>query len=624
MIGSATLITLALVFYSLGVWAERIARYLKPWHVAAFWTGFAFDVSGTWAMHQLAKAPFDILAPHTLTGQIALWLMLFHAIWATRTVMVGSDEARAKFQRYSVVVWLIWLVPYMSGMYLGMKGPREPVRSAGPNVLFIAVDDLRPELGAYGTPYIQTPHIDRLAEDGVTFLEAHVQQAVCNPSRASVMTGLRPDSLRVWDLQTDFRRTVPDVVTLPQYFMENGYHTVAIGKIYHNVIPDFRSWSEPKIHIWGYPFDPDAVYRHPANIAIQEARKAEIIESGAEFQYIDDYGQWYLKAASTEAVDGPDDLYYDGAQTDVAIEKLAQLVGRDQPFFFAIGYYRPHLPFNAPQKYWDLYDSEAIPLANNPSVPVGGPPMAINNMRELRGYSDFRDVPHPFDGGLSEQDARRLKHGYYASVSYVDAQIGRLLDALDELGQSENTIVVLWGDHGWKLGEHGSWAKMTNYDIDTRTPLIIRYPERVERGVKVGRPVEFVDIFPTLSELAGLPVPGHLQGVSAVPLMDNPDQPWKPAVFSQFLREGIWIAPDGIEYMGYAVRTDRYRYVAWINQETGQLTASELYDHQTDPDENVNLAERPEYAETLAELEALRQAGWRAALPSGDPPDGGR
>lgn len=490
-----------------------------------------------------------------------------------------------------------------------------------PNVLFIAVDDLRPELGAYGNADIRTPNIDSLAEGGATFLQAYVQQAVCNPSRASVMTGLRPDSLRVWDLQTDFRRTVPDVVTLPQHFMDNGYHTVSIGKIYHNLIPDFLSWSEPKIHIWGYPFDPDAVYRHPDNIAIQEARKAEIIEAGREFQYIDGFGEWYLKAASTEAVDGPDDLYYDGAQTDVAIEKLAQLAGSDQPFFFAIGYYRPHLPFNAPQKYWDLYDPEAIPLANNPSVPLDGPPMAINNMRELRGYSDFLDVPHPFDGGLSEQDARRLKHGYYASVSYVDAQIGRLLDALDGLGESENTIVVLWGDHGWKLGEHGSWAKMTNYDIDTRAPLIIRYPERVERGVKVGRPVEFVDIFPTLSELAGLPVPGHLQGVSAVPLMDNPDQPWKPAVFSQFLREGIWIAPDGIEYMGYAVRTDRYRYVVWIDRETGQLTASELYDHQMDPDENVNLAERPEYAETLAELEALRQAGWRAALPRGDPPD---
>jgi len=488
--------------------------------------------------------------------------------------------------------------------------------SARPNVLFIAIDDLRPELGAYGNPDIRTPNMDRLAEAGVIFLQAHVQQAVCNPSRASVMTGLRPDSLRVWDLQTDFRQTVQDAVTLPQHFMRNGYHAVAVGKIYHNVIQDSLSWSEPKLHIDGYPFDPDAVYRHPDNIAVQEARKTEIIQAGDESRYIDQYGEWYLKAASTEAVTGGDDLYYDGAQTEVAIEKLGQLAVRGQPFFFAIGYYRPHLPFNAPQKYWDLYDPGAIPLADHPMVPQDGPPMAINNMRELRGYSDFVGVPHPFDGAVSEEDARRLKHGYYAAVSYVDAQVGRLLDALEEFGLSDNTIVVLWGDHGWKLGEHRSWAKMTNYEIDTHAPLILRAPGGRGRGARVEGLVEFVDIYPTLSELAGLPVPGHLQGVSLAPLMEDPVRPWKSAVFSQFLREGIWIAPDGIEYMGYSVRTDRYRYVTWMNLETGDFTARELYDHQADPGENVNLAGRVEYAETLAGLEKVRLAGWRAALPA--------
>ncbi len=615
MTGSAVLISLALVFYSLGVWAERIARYLKPWHVAAFWTGFAFDIAGTWTMHRLATGPFDILASHTLTGQVALWLMLIHAIWATRVVRSGTEQAREGFHRYSVIVWLIWLIPYFGGMYMGMKGSDATAGAAHPNVLFIAVDDLRPELGAYGNTHIRTPHIDRLADGGVTFLQAHVQQAVCNPSRASLMTGLRPDSLRVWDLQTDFRRTVPDVLTLPQHFMRHGYHAVAIGKIYHNVIPDSLSWSEPKLHIDGYPFDPDAVYRHPDNVAIQEARKASIIEAGEEARYIDQYGEWYLKAASTEAVEGADALYYDGAQTDVAVEKLAELAQSTQPFFFAVGYYRPHLPFNAPQKYWDLYDPEAIPPADHPTAPADGPLMAINNMRELRGYSDFTGVLHPFDGGLSEESTRRLKHGYYASVSYVDAQVGRLLDALDDSGLSENTIVILWGDHGWKLGEHGSWAKMTNYEIDTRAPLIIRAPNDRGAGKRVEKLVEFVDIYPTLSELAGLPVPEHLQGVSLAPLLDDPEHPWKSAVFSQFLREGIWIAPDGIEYMGYAVRTDRYRYVRWVNWVTGELAARELYDHQLDPGENVNLAGRPEYAETLAQLEAVQQAGWRPALP---------
>jgi choline-sulfatase len=484
-----------------------------------------------------------------------------------------------------------------------------------PHVLFIAVDDLRPELGAYGNPHIRTPNIDRLAGEGTTFLQAHVQQAVCNPSRASLMTGLRPDSLGVWDLRTDFRQILPDVVTLPQHFMRNGYHTAAVGKIYHNVIPDSLSWSEPKLHVEGYPFDPDAVYRHPDNVAIQEERKAQILEAGDEARYIDRYGEWYLKAGATEAVEGSDDLYYDGAQTDVAIEKLAKLASADRPFFFAIGYYRPHLPFNAPQKYWDLYDPAEIPPAAQPAVPEDGPPMAINNMRELRGYSDFRDVPHPFDGSLTEEDARRLKHGYYASVSYVDAQVGRLLDALDELGIADQTLVVLWGDHGWKLGEHGSWAKMTNYEVDTRAPLIVRAPSGLGAGAKVEALVEFVDIYPTLSELAGLPIPGHLHGTSLIPLMTEPGRAWKPAVFSQFLREGIWIAPDGIEYMGYAVRTDRYRYVVWVNWETGETAALELYDRHVDPGENANLAGDPDYAEVLNELETIRQAGWRAARP---------
>jgi arylsulfatase A-like enzyme len=490
-----------------------------------------------------------------------------------------------------------------------------PAQLDRPNVLFIAVDDLRPELGAYGNENIRSPNIDRLAESGVTFMRAYVQQAACNQSRSSLMTGLRPDSLRVWDLATRFRDSVPDVVTLPQHFMRHGYHTAAIGKIYHNVIPDSLSWSEPKLHIDGYPFDPDAVYRHPDNVAIQEARKAEIIAAGRQDRYIDRYGQWYLKAAATESVEGPDSIYFDGAQTDVAVEKLTELRDREQPFFFAIGYYRPHLPFNAPKQYWDLYDREAIPPAENPAVPENAPLMAINTMRELRGYVDFRDVPHPFDGGVSEAESQLLKHGYYASVSYVDAQIGRLLDALDALGLTENTIVVLWGDHGWKLGEHNSWAKMTNYELDTRAPLIIRAPQRGPSGLRIDRIVEFVDIYPTLCDLAGLPVPAHLQGVSAVPLLDSPERSWKTAIFSQFLRQGIWTAPDGIEYMGYSVRTDRYRYVAWMNWASGAYAAWELYDHETDPGETVNLAGRPEYAAVLADLETQRQAGWRAALP---------
>jgi arylsulfatase A-like enzyme len=496
-----------------------------------------------------------------------------------------------------------------------MTGCRPPSEQSRPNVLFIAVDDLRPEIGAYGNPHVRTPHMDRLAQSGVTFTRAYVQQAVCNPSRASLMTGLRPDTLRVWDLQTGFRDTTPDAVTLPQHFRRHGYHAAAIGKIYHNVIPDPASWSEPWLHIDGYPFDPDAVYRHPVNVAIQEARKKEILAAGRQERSIDRYGQWYLKANATEIVDGPDDLYYDGAQTDVALEKLGELKDREEPFFFAIGYYRPHLPFNAPKRYWDLYDPDTLPRAENLSPAESAPPMAVNNMRELRGYSDFAHAPHPIDGGLTESEARHLKHGYYASVSYVDAQVGRLLDRLEELDLADDTIVVLWGDHGWKLGEHRSWGKMTNYEIDTRAPLIIRAPGW-PTNLKVPGLVEFVDVYPTLCELAGLPVPGELEGQSTVPLFEKPDRPWKTAAFSQFLREGIWVAPDGVEYMGYSVRTDRYRYVEWVSWETGELVARELYDHETDPRETVNLATRPEHADRVAELGRLRQAGWRAARPA--------
>ncbi len=487
-----------------------------------------------------------------------------------------------------------------------------------PNVLFIAVDDLRPELGCYGTESILTPNIDRLARNAVTFTRAYCQQAACNPSRASLMTGLRPDTLRVWDLCTDFRTTVPGAVTIPQHFMRHGYFATAIGKIYHNNIPDPPSWSEEKLHIDGYPFDPDAVYRDDENVAWLENRKAELIAAGTQQQRIDRYGKWYLKAAATEAPDCADNAYYDGAQTDVAVEKLAELKNRKEPFFFAVGYYRPHLPFNSPKKYWDLYDCDRIPLAANPSLPRGAPPMAINTMRELiASYWDFHDAPRPDQGSLTEAQARLLKHGYYASVSYVDAQIGRLLDALERLDLWENTIIVLWGDHGWKLGEHNSWCKMTNFEIDARVPLIFRAPGARENGKTCDRLVEFVDIYPSLCQAAGLPVPEGLEGLGFAPLLDRCDQPWKSAAFTQFLRSGKWVAPDGIAYMGRSLRTDHYRYVRWYNWETGAPAAEELYDHRADPLETVNVAGEPGMEPTVQELRRQLQSGWTGAVPDG-------
>ena len=484
-----------------------------------------------------------------------------------------------------------------------------------PNILFIAVDDLRPELGCYGETYVISPNIDRIAQSGIVFNQAFCQSAVCNPSRASLLTGLRPDSIRVWDLRTDFRDIVPDVVTLPQYFKNNGYHTAAIGKIYHNTIPDPLSWSESKLHITGYPFDPDAVYRDPEIIEELEKRKKEITAAGNASRHIDRLGEWYLKATATECVDLPDEAYYDGAQTDLALRKLDSLASGEKPFFFAIGYYRPHLPFNAPKKYWDMYDRSKVPLAENDYMPENAPLMAINNLRELRGYSDFRHVLHPAEGKLSEAEARLLKHGYLASVTYIDAQIGKLLDGLDRMGLMGNTIIVLWGDHGWKLGEHNSWCKMTNYEIDTRVPLIISAPALKSKHILCNGMVEFVDIYPTLCDLAGLQIPDRLEGISMVPLMQSPELPWKKAVFSQFLREGIWMAPDGIPYMGYSIRTERYRYVKWVNWMTGKPVAEELYDHALDPDENFNLAVQPEYRILLNDMSDRMAAGWMAALP---------
>jgi len=484
-----------------------------------------------------------------------------------------------------------------------------------PNILFIAVDDLRPELGCYGADHVVSPNIDRLASEGLLFNRAYCQSAVCNPSRASLMTGKRPDTLEVWDLSSDMRTLNPEVVTLGQYLKAYGYHSVGIGKIFHNTRPDSATWSEPKMHIEGYPFDPDAVYRGQEGTRGQEEKKAQIIEAGDEARAIDQFGQWYLKAQATECVDVPDSAYFDGAQTDVAVEKLAELSQMDQPFFFAVGYYRPHLPFNAPKKYWDLYDRDQIPLPSNPDLPMELPEMAINNLRELRGYTDFRDIQHPTDGTLDEDRTRLLRHGYFASVSYVDAQVGKLMHALDDLGLAENTIVILWGDHGWKLGEHNSWCKMTNLEIDARVPLILRTPDLPDRGNSTEGLVEFVDIYPTLCELTGVPVPADLEGVSFAPLIEDPSRRWKKAAFTQFLREGIWIAPDGVEYMGYSVRTNRYRYTEWVNWETNELTATELYDHERDPMETRNISGEAEYAEAQDEMAAVLAAGWRAALP---------
>ncbi len=482
-----------------------------------------------------------------------------------------------------------------------------PRRAAGargasqqPNVLFLAVDDLRPELGCYGKRHVKSPNIDLLAARGMVFTRAYCQQAVCSPSRTSLLTGLRPDSTRIYDLRTHFRKHVPNVVTLPQHFKNRGYHTQAFGKIYHGAfatayvgakLDDPPSWSVPT---WrGSPR-----YYFTAE-GVRVARQVFARTTGKSGAALDDWVNHFVRGLATEAPDVPDSRLYDGQLTDQAIQALRRLRGR--PFFLAAGFLKPHLPFIAPKKDWDLYDPASLRLADNPVVPKGAPRIALMNWGELRHYHDM-----PKKGPMSDAQARRLLHGYYACVSFVDAQVGRLLDELDRLGLRDHTIVILWGDHGWKLGEHAMWCKHTNFEIDTRAPLIISAPGMKAPGKSTAALTEFVDVYPTLCELAGLPLPKHLEGTSAAPLLDQPALPWKTAAFSQY--------PRG-KAMGYSMRTERWRYTEWIHRRTGQAVARELYDHAKDPAENINVVSRPEHTETVKKLAAKLKAGWRAARP---------
>jgi arylsulfatase A-like enzyme len=471
------------------------------------------------------------------------------------------------------------------GFLLGATGGAWAAGAARerPNVLFIAVDDLRCDLGCYGVRHVRTPQLDRLAASGVTFTRAYCQQAVCNASRASLMTGLRPDTTRVWDLVTDLRKTLPDVVTLPQYFRRHGYRAVAHGKIYHNTFPDAPSWDEPTHDAKGVMRYSEANQRRLAEYR-EEMRAAG--KSAAAIAR--------MRGPATEVQEQPDEMNYDGKQTSEALAKMMQLATGSAPFFLAVGYIRPHLPFITPKKYWELYDRAKIPLATNPFLPRDAPAVAfgdraLGGFYELRDYLDYAEAPSPFERPLSEAQQRELRHGYYASVSFVDAQVGRLLDGLEVLGIARKTVVVLWSDHGWKLGEHGGWCKQTNYEIDTRVPLLVRAPGATGNGQSCRALVELVDLYPTLCELAGLPVPAGLEGRSLTPLLADPARTVKEAAYSQFPRRH-----GGREYMGYAVRTDRHRYVEWVDRETATTVERELYDEGRDPEENQNIAAQPE------------------------------
>jgi Arylsulfatase A and related enzymes len=445
-----------------------------------------------------------------------------------------------------------------------------------PNVLFFCVDDLKPLLGCYGDKRIKSPNIDRLAQRGMLFECAYCNQAVCAPSRNALLTGVRPTTSGIYDLGTHFRVSSPDVLTLPQHFKQQGYRTEGLGKIFHvghGNHEDPQSWSVP-------PFGGKSIF-----YAVPESHaKAGLTREEALFANQTDV-RGLPRGAPYESADVPDNTYPDGQIADEAIRRLRAARERSEPFFLAVGFLKPHLPFCAPKKYWDLYQRDSFQVPELRKPPEGAPPYAPTTWGEVRNYSDIPEV-----GPMDDDKARALIHGYHAAVSFVDAQLGRVIDELDALQLSTNTIIVLWGDHGWHLGDHGMWSKHTNYEEATHIPLLIVAPGVAKPGTRSRALVETVDIYPTLCELADLPEPHNpqpLEGKSLVSVLRQSTAKNKDAIFHVFPRNR---RPDGA-ILGRAVRTERYRLVEWKKPGAASSTADfELYDYQSDPLETRNLA----------------------------------
>ena len=427
------------------------------------------------------------------------------------------------------------------------------------NVLFIIVDDLRPMLGCYGHPEMHTPNIDRLAQRGTLFDRAYCQYPLCSPSRTSMITGLRPETTGVLNNSTDFRRRLPGVVTLPQHFKSHGYHTQSVGRIAHlpRLQDDENSWSAPSWRPTWIPFD------------IQTT-------------------------PSWQALGVEDDELRDGKVAKRAVQVLEQI--KEQQFFLAVGFYKPHLPLEAPQKYFELYDTQDFDLPASSIPPKDAPARALTNWSAIRNYQDLPAGTEP----LSDAKTLELIRAYAAATSYIDAQIGRVLDQLDTLSLTENTVIVFCGDHGHHLGEHGIWGKQTLFEVSLRSPLIVSIPNQQPSETKAF--AELVDIYPTLCDGCQVPIPPQLEGISLVPVIEQPTRPWKTAAFSKF----------GGAAGGISIRTEQYRYTEWGQNGSRGV---ELYDYDADPDETVNIAGLPENAELVAHLSERLHAGWQAALP---------
>lgn len=518
-----------------------------------------------------------------------------------------------------------------------------------PNILFIAIDDLRPELGCYGSNIAITPNLNALAGDGLLFENAYCQQAICSPSRASLMTGARPESINVIENFTYFRDANPDIITLPQHFKNNGYEATHTGKIYHKAgfaDPDL-SWSRRPAYD-KMTIEPSTT---PGGFALEENQ--EMFRKSRE-EMIAKYGpnaprNGLGKGPAYENADVPDTFYEDGYNAELAIVTMKDMIEKNpnKPFFLGMGMKKPHLDWLAPKIYWDLYNREDIKLTTQTEGPENGAAMGLHPSFELRARYGI-----PKKGDIDDELAKTLKHAYLASVSYIDAQIGKMINALDEAGLRENTIIIVWSDHGWHLGEMGIWGKATNYEISARVPLMIWTPDmpKGSRGKTSKALVELVDMYPTLCDLAGLEKPTHLEGQSFKPLIAEPNRYWKKAAFTQFptpaLREwaanplskgmretyfgplieeveGKIIKQQGDKWdrelyenylMGYAMRTDKYRFMVWRDYRdvNAEPVFFELYDHTTDPNETKNIAD--ENPALVKELLVQFNKGWDGNL----------
>ena len=482
-------------------------------------------------------------------------------------------------KKYILLVILL-SISFLSIIFISCKNQTQPSISnqmeqntKPKNILFIAVDDLKPLMGAYGQDLIKTPNIDELANQGFVFQNNHCQQAVCGPSRASLLTGKRPDFTQIWDLKTLIRDKNPDIVTMPQYFKQIGYQTAAVGKIF-----DFRSVDKGNDSIsWSYPYDN---FKHNSELGKEYVNETEKV--------------------SYEAVPVADSLTADGEVVRRTISYLRKFAKEDKPFFMATGFYKPHLPFVAPQKYWDLYPIENIELPKYRKAPEGAPKFATQPSWELR--NGYVDIPTDYDIPISDEKQKKLIQGYYACVSFIDQQIGNVINELEQLGLRENTIIVLWGDHGWHLGDHNMFCKHTNYEQSTRSPLIFSAGRNVIGSTF--SPTEFIDVYPTLCELAGVKIPDNLDGVSLVQLMENKIEKVKDFAVSQFPRDN--------DKMGYTFRNKTFRYTVWLTDNfisskpynDKLIVAEEFYDYTKDPNETKNLISDPNYSSEIKELKS--------------------